>query len=165
MMIYEDVETLRAKYRPKKIRVLFVGESAPAGGVFFYKQTGQVHGQFRHVLAPHIGDSPSFVDAFKQAGFYLDDLVLEPVNWLSGSERRTIHAASTHSLAERMKIYEAPHVVAFMNGIEAPVRAAIAASGIPCKFQVVPFPGNGRQAEFRAAMTAIMPELLNRDQT
>src|SRR6056297_325156 len=120
-MTYEDVEKLRASYRPANIKVLFVGESAPAGGVFFYKQTGQVHGQFRQALAPHIGDSPTFVDAFKQAGFYLDDLVLEPVNWLSRSERQATHAASIESLAKRLRYYEAPLVVAFMKGIAAPV--------------------------------------------
>ncbi len=160
-MTYEDVEPLRASYGPNKIKVLFVGESAPAGGAFFYKQTGQVHSQFRTALAPHIGDSPSFVEAFKHAGFYLDDLVLEPVNWLSRSERQAIHATSIASLAERLKDYEAPHLVAFMKGIVSPVKAAIAASGRTCQFRVVPFPGNGRQAEFRAAMKAIMPELLN----
>ncbi len=99
-MTYEDVEPLRASYRPEQIKVLFVGESAPAGGSFFYKQKGQVHSQFRQALTPHIGDSPSFVAAFKQSGFYLDDLVLEPVNWLSRSERQSIHAASIDSLAE-----------------------------------------------------------------
>jgi len=161
-MTYEDVEPLRASYRPAKIKVLFVGESAPAGGAFFYKQTGQVHGQFRQTLAPHIGDSPTFVDAFKQAGFYLEDLVLEPVNWLSRSERQAIHAASIASLAKRLRDYDAPLVVAFMKGIAAPVKAAIAASETPCQFEVVPFPGNGRQGEFRAAMTAILPKLLNR---
>jgi len=160
-MAYEDVEPLRASYRPTKIKVLFVGESAPVGGAFFYKLTGQVHGQFRQALAPHIGDSPSFVYAFKQAGFYLDDLVLEPVNWLSRSERLAIHAASIASLAKRLGDYEALLVVAFMKGITAPVKAAIAASGTPCQFEGVPFPGNGRQGEFRSAMTAIMPKLLN----
>ncbi len=29
------------------------------------------------------------------------------------------------------------------------------------QFEVVPFPGNGRQGEFRSAMTALMPKLLN----
>ncbi|MCB1398238.1 MAG: hypothetical protein H6898_07690 [Rhodobacter sp.] len=160
-MTHEDVEPLRASYRPAKIKVLFIGESAPAGGAFFYKQTGQVHSQFRQALTPHIGDSPSFVAAFKQSGFYLDDLVLEPVNWLSRSERQAIHAASIDSLAERLRDYEAPLVVAFMKGITAPVKAAIAASGTSCQFEVVPFPGNGRQGEFRSAMTAIMPSLLS----
>lgn len=113
-------------------------------------------------LAPHIGDTPTFVEAFKQASFYLDDLVLEPVNWLSRSERQAVHAASIASLAKRLRDYDAPLVVAFMKGIAAPVIAAIAASGISCQFEVVPFPGNGRQGEFRSAMTAIMPMLLNR---
>lgn len=160
-MTYKDVEPLRASYRPAKIKVLFVGESAPAGGAFFYKQTGQVHSQFRQALAPHIGDHPTFIEAFQQAGFYLDDLVLEPVNWLSRSERKAIHVASVPSLVLRLKEYEAPLVVAFMKGIAAPVKAAIAASGTSCQFVVVPFPGNGRQGEFRSAMTAIMPSLLN----
>lgn len=160
-MTYEDVEPLRANYRPSKIKVLFVGESAPAGGAFFYKQTGQVHRQFRQSLAPHIGESPTFVEAFQQEGFYLDDLVLKPVNWLSRSERTTIQAASAPSLASRLREYDAPLVVAFMKGIAAPVKAAIAASGTSCQFEVVPFPGNGRQGEFHLAMTAIIPKLLS----
>lgn len=160
-MVYEDVEPLRASYRPSKIKVLLVGESAPAGGAFFYKQSGQVHSQFRQALAPHTGDHPTFIEAFQQAGFYLDDLVLEPVNWLSRSERKAIHAASVPSLASRLREYKAPLVVAFMKGIAQPVKAAIAASGTSCQFEVVPFPGNGRQGEFRSAMTAIMPKLLN----
>lgn len=159
-MTFENVEPLRARYRPAKIKVLFVGESAPAGGVFFYKETGQVHGQFRKALAPHIGDNPTFVEAFKQAGFYLDDLVLEPVNWLSPSERQAMHTASIASLAERLKDYKAPRVVAFMRRIEAPVKAAIMASGVPCDLHVTPFPGNGRQGEFQLAMRAILSRLL-----
>lgn len=143
--------------------MLFVGESAPAGGVFFYEETGQVHGQFRKALAPHIGDSPSFVEAFKQAGFYLDDLVLEPVNCLSRSERQAMHTASIASLAEPLKGYKPPRVVAFMKGIEAPVKAAITASGVPCELHVTPFPGNGPQGEFQLAMRAMLPSLLKQD--
>ena len=94
-MTYEDVEPLGASYRPAKIKVLFIGESAPAGGAFFYKQTGQVHSQFRQALTPHIGDSPTFVEAFKEAGFYLDDLVLEPVTGCPGqSDKRSMPPAS-----------------------------------------------------------------------
>ncbi|GGB48225.1 hypothetical protein GCM10011316_20470 [Roseibium aquae] len=160
-MTQEDVEPLRARYRPAMIKVLFLGESAPAGGAFFYKQTGQVHSQLRRALAPHIGESPSFVEAFRQAGFYLDDLVLDPVNWLSRSERRASHAAGIPSLARRLKDYKAPRVVAFMKAIAAPVQTAIAVSGTACSLHVVPFPGNGRQGEFQSAMRTILPELLS----
>jgi hypothetical protein len=33
---YMDVEVTRARYRPDRITTLFVGESAPASGAFFY---------------------------------------------------------------------------------------------------------------------------------
>lgn len=81
--------------------------------------------------------------------------MLEPVNWLSRSERQATHVASIASLEMRLRDYKAPLIA-------APVKAAIAASGTPCRFSVVPFPGNGRQGEFRSAMTAIMPKLQNR---
>ncbi len=122
--------------------------------------SSSVHGQFRQALAPRIGDCPSFVAAFKQAGFYLDDLVLEPVNWLSRTERQATHAASIASRAKRLRDYDAPLVVAFMKGNEASVRASMEASGTNCTLRVVPFPGNGRQGEFQSGMKSIMPELL-----
>jgi len=31
-----DIEALRRSYRPEKVRLLMVGESAPASGKFFY---------------------------------------------------------------------------------------------------------------------------------
>jgi hypothetical protein len=32
-----DIEALRLSYKPEHIKILFVGESAPASGKFFYK--------------------------------------------------------------------------------------------------------------------------------
>ncbi|WP_199559141.1 hypothetical protein [Nioella nitratireducens] len=83
------------------------------------------------------------------------------MNWLSRPARQAIHAASIASLAKRSRDDEAPLIVAFMKGIAAPAKAAIAASGTTCQFEVVSFLGNGRQADFCAATTAIMPKLLS----
>lgn len=155
-----EIEKLRKEYLPIPIKVLFIGESAPHGGGFFYKKSGLLHSQFCQVLKPYVGDQPSFVDAFKAAGIYLDDLVLTPVNHLSLSERRASHEASIPSMTERLRKYEAPCVVAFMKDIALPVAKAIIASGKPCRFEVVPFPGFGQQARFRASMIALLPEIL-----
>lgn len=38
-----NVEELRRKYRPDKVLALFVGESAPAGGTFFYAGNSQMY--------------------------------------------------------------------------------------------------------------------------
>lgn len=155
-----EIENLRNEYRPKKIKVLFVGESAPFGGAFFYKEAGLVHDQFRQTLTPFVGKNTSFVKAFMAAGFYLDDLVLEPVNRLSRSQRKAAHVNSIPSMTARLTEYEAPFVVAFMKDIALPVAQAIIASEVRCRFEVVPFPGHGRQGEFRASMDAILPEIL-----
>jgi hypothetical protein len=37
MTIDSSLESLRQSYRPQQVRVLFVGESPPAGGTFFYR--------------------------------------------------------------------------------------------------------------------------------
>lgn len=158
-MAYEDVEPLRASYRPTKIKVLFVGESAPAGGDFFYKGTGQVHREFQRVLSPIIGAKPSFLGAFMAAGMYLDDLVLEPVNRLPRSEKKAMRTSNVPSLAGRIREYQPLAVIAFMKAIRRPVEDAVAASGCGCAVHTVSFPGNGRQAEFRAEMSAILPKV------
>jgi hypothetical protein len=36
-MIGNDTEAIRERYRPKRIMTLFVGESAPSSGKFFYR--------------------------------------------------------------------------------------------------------------------------------
>ncbi|MCL4065697.1 hypothetical protein M3484_03830 [Pseudomonas sp. GX19020] len=82
------IEKLRHSYRPEKVRVLFVGESAPAGGSFFYKGYGGVYSEFRRVLAAIPGADIDFLSAFKANGMFLDDLILEPVHYLTPSERR-----------------------------------------------------------------------------
>lgn len=159
-MNYTDVEPLRASFRPKKINILFVGESAPAGGAFFYKGYGQVHDELRRVLLPFIGSQPSFLTAFHDSGLYLDDLVLEPVNWMSSKERKALHKANSSALAERLQAYRPSAVIAFMKAIQQPVEEATRQANLDCPCYTVSFPGNGRQKEFREGLARILPKLL-----
>ncbi len=80
-----NFENVRRSYRPRRITTLFVGESAPHGGTFFYNRNS---GLFREIRKAFQG-TESFLEDFKRNGFYLDDLVLEPVNHLerAGSHR------------------------------------------------------------------------------
>src|SRR5271166_2211160 len=78
-----EIEELRLSYRPKRIRTLFVGESAPLSGKFFYKEKEPTP-LARHIetalrLAGLRNGGP-FLERFKSLGWYLDDLVLVPVN-------------------------------------------------------------------------------------
>ena len=75
------IEALRAQFRPERITTLFVGESAPISGKFFY---GGGTPLARHIetamTLAGLGGSGTFLDRFKSYGWYLDDLVLSPVN-------------------------------------------------------------------------------------
>jgi len=74
------IEDIRHSFRPAEIRVLFVGESAPQSGKFFYKGNSQVYGYMEKYLGQKLFQTcNNFLENFKAASYYLDDLVLTPV--------------------------------------------------------------------------------------
>ncbi|WP_287884074.1 hypothetical protein [Paracoccus sp. (in: a-proteobacteria)] len=156
----DDIEELRHSFRPDDVRVLFVGESAPAGGAFFYKGYGGVYSEFRRAIAPHLGAENDFLPAFKGKGLFLDDLILEPVNYLTHSQRRTHREANVGSLATRIAKYNPTLIISFMLGIVPYIDRSITASGKKIPHYAVPFPGNGQQLKFRDAMLKLLPLII-----
>src|SRR5437870_426763 len=85
-------ETLRRRYRPEKVRILFVGEAPPVSGRFFYQQDS---GLYRALRDTFIAAFPAlrkdeFLEAFRDFGCYLVDLCGQPVDHLSHGIRKTI---------------------------------------------------------------------------
>ncbi|MEP1200760.1 hypothetical protein [Tateyamaria sp.] len=145
----DPTEALRASFRPDKIKTLLVGESAPAGGDFFYLGRGQVYREIKKALGLDLNE-------FREAGYYLDDLVLEPINWHTLSERKQMQQQAVPMLADRINAYKPQRIIAFMKGIEEPVKSAISLSGISCPFYAVSFPGNGQQVKFQREIAALL---------
>jgi hypothetical protein len=141
------------------VKVLFVGESAPAGGTFFYAGNSQIFYALRDTLAPHLGPG-DFLANFQAAGFFLDDLSLEPIDWQTASQRKWAHAANVASLATRLQVYRPQAVVALLKAIEPSVLDACRQAGLAIIPSAVPFPGNGQQAKFRRELGALLPGLL-----
>jgi hypothetical protein len=82
-------ERLRRSYRPVRVRVLFVGESPPASGRFFYQADS---GLYRAIREAFVAASPAlqkrdFLEAFRDLGCYLVDLCEKPVDRLSKVSR------------------------------------------------------------------------------
>jgi hypothetical protein len=154
-----DVEAVRQQYRPARITTLFVGESAPHGGAFFYRGDSGMLRYMRSTVEPVLGRSDDFLKTFKAYGWYLDDLVLKPVNHLSNSQRRALCRAAQHSLAERIAAYQPQAIVSLLKSIEPSVRAAAIAAGSNAPLYAVPFPGMGQQVKFRDAMRHLIPKL------
>jgi hypothetical protein len=70
----ESVEVTRARYRTDRITTLFVGESAPASGAFFYHgDSAMLRYMQRATKAVLRVGSGEFLDRFKASGWFLDD--------------------------------------------------------------------------------------------
>jgi len=114
------VETARQKYRPDRITVLFVGESAPVSGDFFYygKKTG-LERLFQTAIEGTASDGPAFLERFKARGWYLDDLSLVPVNDLdhNSDARSKACAVARPGLARRIADYQPRVVVVIQKSI------------------------------------------------
>ena len=153
-----DTEELRLRYLPSLVHVLFVGESPPAGGTFFYRGNS---GLFRHTkeafeaaLGRRWNNATDFLRFFQSSGFFLEDLCKEPVNRLGASERRERCQASVSSLAERIRRHAPEHLVVTPKRIERYVVQAAAQAGHSLLPLVLPFPAMGWQVVYRDALSS-----------
>ncbi|MCK1498656.1 hypothetical protein [Bradyrhizobium sp. 188] len=152
-------ETIRASYRPDPITTLFVGESAPASGDFFYYGNNAMLRHMQRATEAALGGGDDFPRRFKSYGWFLDDLVLTPVDKLAPSERRAKCLAATNSLRDRIATYRPLAVVSMLVSIKRIVEAAAKAAGSNAPVYGVPFPGMGQQARFHREMVEIIPML------
>ena len=150
---------LRARYRPAKVRVLFVGEAPPAGGTFFYAGNSQLYRYLRETLQLRLGDEDDFLQAFKDRGYFLDDLVLEPLDQIPATERASILRRNVPLLAQRMARYQPEIVVTLLKRIGPYVEDATSQARADVRHYCVPFPGSGQQGNFRREMAEIIPLL------
>jgi hypothetical protein len=83
-------DRLRRRYRPATVKILFVGESAPASGRFFYQADSGLYRAMREAFVavfPGL-QAANFLDAFRGLGCYLVDLCGAPVDRLGPKQRR-----------------------------------------------------------------------------
>jgi len=143
-------EAVRRRFLPERVSVLFIGESPPAGGTFFYLANSKLYEAtkeaFRAAL-PDLVRGPNFLEAFAKCGCYLDDLCLEPVNHLkldnplAKAKRLRLREEGEAPLAKRMREFEPRHVVVVMKGIEENARRALDIAQVEVALDALPFPG------------------------
>lgn len=158
-------EELRLSYRPNKIRVLFIGESPPAGGSFFYRSNSNLFRRTQEAFAivydGECGQGTDFLQFFKSIGCYLDDLCLDPINDLDNSaRRRRKHAAAVPSLAERIRSATPRAIVVVMLAISRNVQDAINIARIGrLSTYFLPFPAQGHQRRYVEGLVTTLQEL------
>jgi hypothetical protein len=126
----EKREQLRRSFRPESVRVLFVGESPPAGDTFFYQKDSSLYRYTRDAFSTACGvafggSSSGFLDFYRRCGCYLDDLCLEPVNQLGYRERGKRCKEAVPDLAQRIKRTRPQAVIAVKSTLRNRVEQAV----------------------------------------
>ena len=156
----ETIEAVRRRFFPKRIATLFVGESAPHSGDFFYYGNSAMSAHMKRAVQLAFGKcDDDFLKTFQAYGWYLDDLVLEPVNHLPKPQRMAKCLDWQKSLADRIATYRPGAIVSLLKSIEPYVYSAATMAGSDAVRYGVPFPGMGQQARFQAEMAAIIRKL------
>jgi hypothetical protein len=156
----EEIEAVRQRYRPKRITTLFVAESPPQSGDFFYYGNTALKRYMQKAMeTAGLGKHGDFLERFKQYGWYLDDLVLTPVDKLLPAERARQCRDARPKLAARIAQYQPRAIVSLLHRIKVDVEAAAIAAETNAPRFAVPFPGNGQQTRFEEKMALILPQL------
>jgi len=157
-----DRESIRKSFRPSKISILFVGESPPANGAFFYvcsPMTRYMAQVFGDVLGREFQSVNHFLNVFMAENCYLDDLSYTPVDNLARLERRGIINSCVAALGERMAEYQPEQVIAILKSIDAPVRRAAQLAELHVPVYSIPFPGHGNQRRFVLQLSDLLKSI------
>jgi hypothetical protein len=147
-----EIEAIRQRFRPARITTLFLGESRPASGRFFYRGNSGMTRHMRHALMPEAASDDAFLAGFKARGFFLDDLVLSPIDKMRRAERRARWRAALPAFLARLAEYQPGAVVVVLLGMQPLLSRAIRAAGHTMPVYGVPFPGQGNQGRFHAEL-------------
>jgi len=162
-----EVVKKRLKYHPERIglpiKTLFVGESAPASGDFFYYCRSDLYRCMKAAMeAAGLGGNGDSLKHFQALGWYLDDLVLTPVNkGLSDSERKEACRVAQPCFAKRIAEYQPLAIVSLLlaERVKKSVYAAAAEACNSVDCYAVHFPGQGNQRRFLSDMENIILKL------
>jgi hypothetical protein len=160
-----NVEKTRREFKPDSIATLFVGESAPHGGTFFYKEDSILFNAMKNAFTEARQElfegKGVFLKHFQDCGFYLDDLADEPINHLPPPSRRAKRISGIPKLAERIKCYRPKEIVIIMCAIRRNVVQAIREAGLDYEpsLHCLAFPAMGHQPRFHKEMLEIIQTL------
>ena len=139
----ENAERLRRRYRPARVRLLFIGESPPASGRFFYRQDSGLYRAIRdafRMIDPSITDD-TFLEIFQRSGCYLIDACAAPVDHLDANSRRAACLAGEPALTRRIRHLEPAAIVTLVKSIRDNVQRAAGHARWRGPILDLPYPG------------------------
>jgi hypothetical protein len=136
-------ERLRRAFRPVRLRMLFVGESPPASGRFFYLGNSGLYRAMRdafRIVDPSI-DNENFLAVFQGSGCYLIDLCPAPVDRLDPISRREACLAGERPLSRSIARLQPAMIATMLRSIEGHVERAASHAAWRGPIVSLPYPG------------------------
>jgi hypothetical protein len=158
---------LRNPYLPKSPKIIFVLESPPKSGLYFYNPNGRVSeplfsAMMKDVLEITSKTKDEGLTAFASQGFLLVDATYTPVNHdhLSSQARDALILADLPALIEELQKYAAPgtEVILVKANICRQLERPLTDRGFTVlnRGTIIPFPSNGQQGKFRESIRAVL---------
>jgi hypothetical protein len=157
-------ERLRERYLPARVRILFVGESPPASGRFFYQADSGLYRAMRDTFESAFPVLPKseFLDSFRSLGCCLVDLCGEPVDRMTRGARECACRAGEIRLARTIRSLHPKIMVAVVRSIRPNVRRAQGRAGWSGSYLELPYPGrwHRHRIEFERQLVPLLRENL-----
>jgi hypothetical protein len=157
-MTKEDYFHLRKHYQPSKITTVFVLESPPASGKYFYDESGLVSEPLFSAMMELLNFAPQTkqkgLKYFSSTGHFLVDATYEPVNKLKGKVRENAILNNYGNLVKDLRSLGNPKIINFVL-IKANICRLLEPKLKSSGFNVInngvilPFPSTGWQEDFR----------------
>ncbi len=157
-------ERLRISYRPKRVRILFVGEGPPASGRFFYQADSGLYRVIRDAFVqafPGIRNE-TFLESFRDLGCYLVDLCGRPVDRLGNSARRKARIAGEPRLGKILRQLQPAVVITVAKSIAQNVERAEKLAKWSGVGVTLPYPGRWHRHR-TVFLKGLMPVLRDLD--
>ena len=163
-----NFKEFRERYNPKNegipIRVLWIAESPPAGGGYFYfDETGDRNHLFRETMKAldwwpeketmSAGvDKTPYLKKFQKAGYFVVDLSYSPVNKMEKHEREKVLGRNIPRLLNELEKLDPQRIlivkVTLFDLLFPRIRETKFGSRV-LNMQSIPFPSHGGQKRYR----------------
>jgi hypothetical protein len=163
----------REEYKPTRINVLFIAESPPSsGGYFYFERTiGKDH-LFRETMKAlkfwpldrpmRKGcDKRPMLNRFLSRGFFLIDTCELPVDNLGPVRRRILTIQGALTLPKRVQKLDPGRILIVKKTIFNPVKHVLNDAGFGERIlnaKPLPFPSHGNQSKFRTMMRRLVKQ-------
>jgi hypothetical protein len=146
------------EFRPEAVDLLIVAHAPPASldRYFYFPSVPRQDSLFREVARavlkaePEREDKRALLRTLREAGVYLIDVSLEPL------QERSALAPLIPGLLRRIRRLDPQRIVLVKSDVYDAAFSAIRDAGLPVIDERIPFPGSGRQREFRVAFARAM---------